>query len=287
MGDQVTVMRSFLAARKKAKAEADAKRAAAPKEGPQGAYAEALRLYGEGNLDEALPRFEQAIEEDPENIELRVTYANVLYKAKKFEPFEGAARAALELQPGNRDLLMMLYSSRRGRGDLKGALESLLMLKEAGAPDADLQQHLNFVAKKMGRSRNAVPAYEAILEIDPDNVDAYLSLASIYATSDAGRSNTYLAKAVELAPDHAARIYFDLGSELLVGGKASDRAVAMLQKTTELDPGMVMAYKKLGLALWQREDYAGTRQAFEKYLELDPDADDLDQIQEYLDQLPE
>ena len=49
---------------------------------------------------------------------------------------------------------------------------------------------------------------------------------------------------------------------------------------------MVMAYKKLGLALWQREDYAGTRLAFETYLELDPDAEDKDQIVEYLDQLP-
>ena len=185
MGDQGSVMRSFLAARKKAKAEADAKRAAEPQDGPQGAYAEALRLYGEGKLDESLPRFEQAVEEDPENLELRVTYANVLYKAKQYEPFEQAALAALELAPGNRDLLMMLYSSRRGRGDLEGALETLLTLEESGAAGADLEQHLDFVAKKMGRSRKAVPAYEAILQIDPANVDAYLSLASIYATSDA------------------------------------------------------------------------------------------------------
>ena len=43
----------------------------------------------------------------------------------------------------------------------------------------------------------------------------------------------------------------------------------------------------LGLALWKQEDWPGTRQAFQTYLEMDPEASDRDQILDYLSRLPE
>jgi uncharacterized protein HemY len=50
---------------------------------------------------------------------------------------------------------------------------------------------------------------------------------------------------------------------------------------------MAPAYKTLGLALWKQEDWTGARQAFQKYLELSPEAGDRDQILDYLSRLPE
>jgi hypothetical protein len=149
LGERSIVMAEFTKARETARAaEPD------PEPEPQTdtAYAEALRLYGGGDVDGALPYFKEAIAANPEDPEMLVTYANVLYKAQRFDEFEPAARAVIEVDPDNGEMMMMLYSSARGRGDLKTALEALLAVKEADLAGADLTQHLDLVAKKMGQS---------------------------------------------------------------------------------------------------------------------------------------
>ena len=64
----------------------------------------------------------------------------------------------------------------------------------------------------------------AILDLDPDNVDAYQSLAVLYAkANDPARSEQYLARAVELAPADAPTIYLQMAGGLL-GEKNPDAA---------------------------------------------------------------
>ncbi len=290
LGERSVVMAEFTKAR-------EAARAAEPEPEPQPqtdtAYADALRLYGEGDVDGSIPYFQQAIAANPENAEMRVTYANVLYKAQRFDEFEEAARAVIEVDPDNGEMMMMLYSSARERGDMNTALEALLAVKEAGLAGADLLQHLDFVAKKMGQSPDAIPAYLAILDLDRHNVDACRMLAVLYASAgDTGRSDEYLERAVvELAPADAPAIYLEMGTQLL-GAKSpapgeTERGIRLVRRAIELSPSMASAYKTLGLALWKQEDWAGTRQAFQKYLELSPEAADRDQILDYLSRLPE
>lgn len=288
VGDQKEVMAKFLEARNRALEQQKAEAESAAHEGP---YETALRMYGAGDLDGALPYFRQALEQDPENAEIHTTLANVLYKAKRYDDFERAAVAALEVQPDNRELWMMLYSSRRTRSDMPGALDALLGVMKLGSPPADLRQHLTFVAQKMGHHAEAIPAWEALLRLDDSDVEACVALASLYAQSgDAQASDSYLERAVALAPDDAPTVYFNLASNLLavndVAPEQLGRAIDLLRKTIDLEQGYAPAYKKLGLALWKREDWSGTRTALQKYLELDPDAADKDQVQGYLESLP-
>ena len=289
LGERAIVMERFAKAREEA-------RAAEPEPEPEpqvdAAYATALRLYGDGDVDGALPHFEEAIAANPDDLEMRVTYANVLYKANRFEEFETAARAVIAADPDNGEMMMMLYSSARERGDMKTALEALLAVKQAGLAGADLLQHLNFVAKKMGQSADAIPAYQAILDLDSENLDACQSLALLYAKAkDTKRSDQYLARAVELAPAEAPAIYLEMGSRLLaeksLGTAGVERGIQMVHKAIELEPTAAAPYKTLGLALWKQEDYDGTKAAFEKYLELDPEASDRDQILDYIARLSE
>jgi len=285
LGDQQVVMQAFLAARTQAREQ---QQAAAER---AGAYATALRLYGAGQLEESLPHFAEAAAQDPDNLEIQVTRANVLYKAKKFEEFESAARRALELDPANGELWMMLYSSSRDRGDLQAALDALLAVKGLGASGADLKQHLDFVAAMMGTTEKAIPAWEAVLELDEDDVAACVALASIHATAGRdGQAQRYLDRAVELDPADAAGVYFNLGSRLLEPAEPDEEAVAraveLLQKSVELSPSFAPAHKKLGLALWKASDLLGARRELEKYLELDPQAADKDRIEGYLASLP-
>ena len=289
LGERSIVMEAFAKAREEA-------RAAEPEPEPEPqvdtAFADALRLYGDGDVDGSLPYFKEAIAANPGDVEMLVTYANVLYKAQRAEEFEAAARDVIEADPENGEMMMMLYSSARGRGDMKTALEALLAVKQAGLAGDDLLQHLDFVAKKMGQSTEAIPAYLAILDLDSDNLGACQSLAVLYAKAkDTQRSDQYLARAVELAPSQAPAIYLEMGARLL-GEKNPDaagveRGIQLVRKAIELEPAAAPPYKTLGLALWKQEDYDGTKEAFQKYLELDPEAADRDQILDYISRLSE
>jgi len=254
-------------------------------------YAAALKLYNEGNVEGSLPHFQKALEKNPDNADLRVMYARVLYKAGRSSEFHSAAESALELDPGNQELRMMQYSSYRAAGDMQAALQALLDIRKAGGSAAQLLPHLRFVAQSMGQKKSAIPAYEAILDIEPGDVDTCAALATIYfSAGDDAMFQKYLGKAIELAPERAAVLYSDLGSKLLAAaGKSKpklEQAADMFRKAIEYDPGYAPAYKKLGLAYWNSEEYEQVRAAFEKYLELLPAASDREQIEEYLSQLP-
>jgi tetratricopeptide (TPR) repeat protein len=210
-----------------------------------------------------------------------------LYKAKRFDEFEKIAETVLDEEPGNTELRMMLYTSHRERGDFSRALEEILELKKLGARGADLMPHLDFLAQSMGQRKEAIPAWQAILDIDRSNRSACVSLAYIHAAiGEQQLADQYLQRAVELAPEQAPALYYEMASRLLTAKNAgpaeTDRGIRLLNEAIELSPGFAPCYKRLGLALWKKEDYAGTRAAFEKYLELNPDGDDKEQIEEYL-----
>lgn len=293
LGDQAEVMARFLEARKAARAQAEEEAAAqVAAAADQEAYSTALSLYNQGDLEGSLPHFEEALQRHPEDMELRLTYTRVLYKAKRFDEFEAAARTVLEQDPGNTELRMMLYSSRRERDDFSGALEEILELKKLGARGADLLPHLNFLAKSMGQRKEAIPAWQAILDIDRSDREACIALANIHAAIGERRlSDEYLQRAVELAPEQAPGLYFDMASRLLTRSNPRpadvDRGVELLNEVIGLDPEFAPAYKRLGLAMWAKQDWGATRAAFGKYLELNPNGSDKEQIEEYLADLPE
>ena len=253
-GDQGEVMARFMDARRKARAEAEAKAAAQADSAIKGAYAEALKLYNAGDVEGSLPQFRQAIEENPDDEELRLTYVRVLYQAKQYDEFETEAAAVLVETPGNTELIMMLYTGRRERGDLSGALEAVLMLKELGASGSDLLPHLDYLAKSMGRKTAAIPAYEALLEISPDDRDACVAMATIYGNMGKFKqSDQYLERAIALDPAKAPALYYDTAARLVSKQQPSEaqlqRAIDLLTRSIELQPNSADAYKTLGVAL--------------------------------------
>jgi tetratricopeptide (TPR) repeat protein len=291
MGELQVVMERFRSGRAAARAKAEkeqADRLAAAEQNKD--YATALKLHKEGDIEGSLPHFRKAIEQNPNDKDLQVMFARVLYQAKQFAEFQTAASRALELDPGNMELRMMQYSSHRAAGDLQAALQALLAIKDAGGSAAQLLPHLRFIAQSMGQKKEAIPAYEAVLSMDAGDVDSCSALASIYfSAGEKAQSDKYLGRAIELAPERAASLYSELGSRLLAAaGKSKPRlaeAAEMFRKALEHDPGYAPAYKKLGLVYWNSEEYDLVREAFEKYLELLPAASDREQIEEYLSQL--
>ncbi len=154
-----------------------------------------------------------------------------------------------------------------------------------------------------GKLDEALAAYKAILETNPDVPEAYLNLGSIYATKkDNAAAEAAFQKALELRPGFTdattslARLYQSMGQAdkamaimdqaaaanpadaksqysrglmLMQGGKTED-AVKAFEAATAADPTMADAFYWLGSQLLNlgRTDDAAT--VYEKYLALNP-----------------
>jgi len=146
--------------------------------------------------------------------------------------------------------------------------------------------------EKKKRYESAVTDYQKAIEIrkgseqaakDPENnkkmAAYYNNLAEAFAKQ--GKVDDSIAaynQAAQLAPDNAAQYYFNEGAVLTNAGKADEANVAF-DKVIAADPNKALAYYWKGINLIGKATVGkdnkmvapdGTAEAFQKYLELDP-----------------
>jgi tetratricopeptide (TPR) repeat protein len=147
-------------------------------------------------------------------------------------------------------------------------------------------------AEKQKRYESAGVAYQKAIELrtssdlaakDPDNnakmAAYYNNLAEVYAKSN--KTEDAVAnynKAAQLDPTHAGTYFFNEGAILTNTGKVDD-AIAAFDKVIAADPTKAAAYYWKGVNLIGKATLKGdkmvapegTAEAFQKYLELEPD----------------
>ncbi|HSF28955.1 MAG TPA: M48 family metalloprotease [Candidatus Tectomicrobia bacterium] len=99
-----------------------------------------------------------------------------------------------------------------------------------------------------------------------------------------GTAKAALERVLAVAP-HDAKAHFYLGELYRKQRKAPadvEQAIAAYQKAAEHDPSYAEPQRSLGLLYYTSGKRAEARQAFERYLELKPHADDRQQVREYL-----
>ncbi len=144
----------------------------------------------------------------------------------------------------------------------------------AGAASADTDRE----AKTRDRDK-AVEYYNKAMEANPTDASLHNNLGSLYAdmgkTSEAQQE---FQKAAEINPTGASGFYYNMGV-VFVNKNKMDEAATALKKSTELDPTNANAFYWLGMALLGKAEIradgtvvpaAGTVEAFEQYLKLDP-----------------
>jgi len=125
----------------------------------------------------------------------------------------------------------------------------------------------------------AMDYYGKAIAANPTDPSLHNNLGSLYA--DMGKTaeaQQEFQKAAEINPAGASSYYYNMGV-VLVNKNKMDDAAAALKKSTDLDPTNANAFYWLGMALLGKAESkadgtivpaAGTVEAFEQYLKLDP-----------------
>lgn len=149
-----------------------------------------------------------------------------------------------------------------------------------------------------GQQEAALEAHRRALSLEPNEAAHYNNLGTLLA--EEGRLEQaleHLRRAAQIDSDRAATYQFNIGASLLNAHRAQE-ALPLLQQATRTDPTLAVAYYFTGLALLKTsprpetanaeeraEAPPGTIEAFQRYLQLEPDGDFAEQARTHLERL--
>ncbi len=234
---------------------------------PQAAFNKVIDLINSGRVAAAAALCRDAVEQDPQDVNMTALLGAILLKLREFEAAEAHLRRAIELAPTfakpHEDLGRLLVEQGRPeaavevlraatRLDPKAEMafftlgRALSMTGEGEQADAAFEAsfELNPQRRKLalaaehhkaGRREEASRQYRELLLESPNDVDAMRLLAGILASqSDVEEAEALLRKAVSLAPDYALA-FLDLG-RLFQEQHRYAEAIECFQRTIRLQP---------------------------------------------------
>ena len=152
---------------------------------------EGMRLLAEigkrfGVLEDADFLLETALELDPDNIQLRLDFIDVLRKRQKFEAALAQAKTLYDREPGNALFQSHLAIESMQTGDFDKALALFETILHALPDDAATLTSHGHALKTLGKQDEAVASYQSAARIRPDQGDAWYALANLktYKFSD-------------------------------------------------------------------------------------------------------
>lgn len=147
-------------------------------------HVEAMRLLADvgarlGVLDDADFLLESAIEFEPDNLQLRLDYIQLLRKRQKFQAALDQARALYERDPQN-PLFQSHYAIESLQtGDFERALTLFDEVLETVPNDPATLTSRAHALKTWGRQDDAIASYRAAFAAKPGHGDAYYGLANL------------------------------------------------------------------------------------------------------------
>ncbi|ATW04729.1 tetratricopeptide repeat-containing sulfotransferase family protein [Sphingorhabdus sp. YGSMI21] len=154
-------------------------------------HVEAMRLLADigsrlGILEDADFLLESALEFEPDNIQVRIDYIQVLRKRQKFAEALQQSETLYRRQPDNPVFQSLYAIESMQTGDYKQALELFDKVLHRLPDDPVTLTSRGHALKTFGRHEEAVLSYQRAIQSDPGHGDAWYGLANlkIYRFSD-------------------------------------------------------------------------------------------------------
>jgi serine/threonine protein kinase/tetratricopeptide (TPR) repeat protein/TolB-like protein len=199
------------------------------------------------NVDSAITLLQHSIQEDPKYAQAQAALAQAYwykYSATKEPQWVEQAKVAVK------------------------AAES----QNSGLPEVQLA--IGALNRRTGSYPAAIASFERVLELDPQNLDAYLGLGNTYdalgRTSDAEQAFRH---AIEIRPS-CWNCFNELGAFLNEHARYKEAAEAW-RKVTELTPDNVWGYMNVGVVYFNIGQFEMAESYFRRGLEVAPDNPDL------------
>ncbi|HEY2730805.1 MAG TPA: tetratricopeptide repeat protein [Polyangia bacterium] len=202
-------------------------------------------------LPEALPRYARVLELDPDDLEARRTYGELLSDAGRLDEAQAQLGRVVAATPGDlraRRALALVLAARRAGNELATELAEIVRLDPE---DLDARLELGAAYASVDNVSAALESYEEVLRRRPKNAVALKVAADLYRTKgEPAKAAAYYERLRRMAPDDP-RPWFLLGASYYEAGRL-DTAERMFTEAARF-PGMLGdAYSNLGAIAFRR-----------------------------------
>lgn len=233
------------------------------------ALAELRAEVGPAALREAATLYQRALEERPDDLQLRADHAALLLRLGEPERAVEELRVALARVPESPGWLTDLGTALMEAGRFDDAVEAYAAAERIDPHAPDLPLDLGILELRRERFDAAIAHFRRALERDPGNGRARLNLAA--ALERLERHDEALREyreAVERAPERAEpRLRLGLA---LAARDDLEAAIAAYRSALELEPDRPLVHYNLGVAHERRGELAPALHHYSEALRLDP-----------------
>lgn len=145
----------------------------------------------------------------------------------------------------------------------------------------NLHLYKGMMYSNMANHKVAAEEYATELKNNPGSPTALISLGKAYLELGSPKDAlTHLAKAMALQPMNAeAKVFAAVANHRT---KNYTGAIALFRAAIQLDAGNPLVYKRMGECYRDMGDLGNAKAAFQKYLQMEPDAPDKAEFERYL-----
>lgn len=222
------------------------------------------------NLAEGTGELAAAIEKyHPERMEYYLYLGDAWRDSGQLDKALPLYEEAVRRRPGSLIALQRLGISLRSAGQFPRAAETLKQALAAAPADAVSWHQLGLVYIGQGQKADAIAAFQKAVELDPDLSEAYNSLGGVWLESrDLPHAETAFREAIRIQPDFA-EAHSNLGNALSAAGRF-DEARYHFEAAVRLRPNYAAARFNYGIALVRVRKFEDAQRQIEAALRADP-----------------
>jgi tetratricopeptide (TPR) repeat protein/TolB-like protein len=203
--------------------------------------------------------------ERPENVEIAI---DMLKRSMEKDPTYAQAQAGLARA------YWYKYNETKEQQWAKDAKAAVSAAKNLNSQLPEVQLAIGDFHLRTGSYPDAALAFQRVLELDPENVDAYLGLGKAYDfQGESDKAEQSFRHAVQISP--ACWSCFNSLGMFLNGHARYREAIEAWGRVTELTPDNVWGYMNVGAAYFNIGQFEQANQYFRSALKLAPDNDKL------------
>jgi tetratricopeptide (TPR) repeat protein len=238
----------------------------------------------------AQEKLQEALEESPDDIDLRWKLAKVHAQLDDTPTALREAMAVIRDDPERTGVRLTMAQWLRETGQTAAALPYLEQERQLDPDNPDVHKLLFLSLQEAGQAEDAANALEGWLAQDPENPEALIAMADIKAASgDFEGAEELFRKVAESDPENADRMFYNVGASIMnrsnISGEDRERAVAAFERALEHNPDHAGAHLQLGYALIGLGQRDKAAEHFRRFVELKPNSPEAAQAKALLEAL--
>ena len=228
-----------------------------------------LALHEQHRYDEAIAKYQKAIELDPKFAFAYDNWGVTLQEQHRYDEAIANYQKAIELDPKFADAYDNWGAALQEQHKYDEAIANYQKAIELDPKFAYAYDNWGLALQEQHKYDEAIANYQKAIELDPKFAYAYENWgAALQEQHKYDEAIANYQKAIELDPKFAYA-YDNWGLALQEQHKY-DEAIANYQKAIELDPKFAYAYENWGAALQEQHKYDEAIAKYQKAIELDP-----------------